>query len=183
MFLSEADVEKNTLRQGDIVSEIHILGAVNLKEINYGRTDAEPEKKLNWSINAPPKISDAIVVSHSCEIDKSNGMKVTSIILAPLRDCSTATSKEKMDSLINSNAIDIDDTTVSFLKYFYLEPNPILKFKNGMVADFSKCFSVRNRSYEYLLERKIAQLDSGAVTSMSLKLALYFYRVGNKEVA
>jgi len=125
-----------------------------------------------------PIMGDAMVLSHSCEIDPQNKIKLTSIILAPLRDINTATAPDKIQDLIESNEIDRTKPQASYLKYFYVPPNENLKFKGGAIVDCSKCFSLRRQSYKSLLSSKIVQLSGEATYSMALKLALYFHRNG-----
>ncbi|MBU2648707.1 hypothetical protein KKI24_28625 [bacterium] len=173
MFLDAANIEKNSLRQGDIIRGVRVLGAINLKAIQFS-TDISGEEK-GWSFAGVLKIADVMVLSHSCELDRSNNMKVTSIIVAPIRDVDPATRKDKLDKLIESNYLE-KGMGFSYLKYFYVEPNDNLEHKKGAVVDFSKCFSIRNKSFDYLLENKILQLDSDIARSMSLKLGLYFSR-------
>jgi hypothetical protein len=176
MYLEDHLTEKNNLRQGDLISKIHFLGAINLSSIQYSSSATNPENYLSWSVASPPKFGDAMVLSHSCEIDKSNGVKVTSIILAPIRDIHSATTAERIEDLIKSNLIDRTNPEASYLKYFYLAPNQKLMFCNGAVVDFSKSFSIRKHSYDLLLKNKVAQLTSEITSSMALKLALYFHR-------
>jgi len=134
---------------------------------------------VGWSIPSPPNYGDAMVLSHSCEIDPQNKIKLTSIILAPLRDINTATAPNKIQELIDSNEIDKTEPQASYLKYFYVHPNENLKFDRGAIVDFSKCFSLRRQAYAMLLSNKILQLSDEATSSMALKLALYYYRNGN----
>ncbi len=117
-----------------------------------------------------------MVLSHSCEIALENQIKVTAIILAPLRDIHKATDKNRIDELIQINLIDRSEPKASFLKYFYIPANPHLEYSQGSIVDFSKCFSIRNKCYNTLLSKKIAQLSEDAIASMALKLALYFHR-------
>lgn len=183
MYLADGAIERSALRQGDIISNIHILGAINLIQVTYTTTAANPEDQLNWCVPKPPDYADAMILSHSCEISTENGIKFTSIILAPIRDINTATDPSKIEQLIKSNLIDKDSPEHSFLKYFYLSENPNFVHKSGAVVDFSKCFSVRKNSYEHVLSRKIAQLTPETVQSMSLKLALYFHRRNGRDAA
>ena len=178
MFVEDDSIELYTLRQGDILSNIQLLGAINLNSIQYTMAAQNQSDMVAWSVSVPPRNGDAIVLSHSCEIALENKLKVTSIILAPLRDIHKATAKDKVDELIGSNLIDQTNPEASYLKYFYLSPNKNLEFKDGAVVDFSKIFSVRKNSYNILLQRKVAQLTESAMTSMALKLSLYFHRNG-----
>ncbi|MCB0404715.1 MAG: hypothetical protein KDD51_07995 [Bdellovibrionales bacterium] len=117
-----------------------------------------------------------MVLSHSCEIDKENDIKLTSIILAPLRDINKITHPDMLEQLKQSNLIS-EETERTFLKYFYLEANEQMPdFTGGAVVDFSKCFSMRKTAYDYLRDRKILQLQPAIANQMALKLSLYFYR-------
>jgi hypothetical protein len=173
MYLDLGDVERHALRQGDILRDIHLLGAITLTQIAY--TVDFKQKPIGWSVRNEPKFGSVAVLSHSCEIALENQEKVTSIIVAPLRDVSHATKPDTVDLLKNSNLIS-EGLAASFLKYFYLEPNPVLPFPQGAVVDFSKCFSLRNKDYGFLLERKRAQLQPEIAEMFALKLALYFHR-------
>jgi hypothetical protein len=178
MFLGDEQIERGTLRQGDIISQVHLLGAINLSSLLYSSHAGSPTEYSSWSIPAAPKFGDTMVLSHSCEIALENKVKVTSIILAPLRDVHKATDLERVHELIGSNLIDQSNPEASFMKYFYVTPNKKLQYCDGAVVDFSKLFSVRNKSYDALLENKVAQLSETAIVSMALKLSLYFYRTG-----
>jgi hypothetical protein len=174
VYLPENEIEMNTLRQGDIISQIHLLGAINLNAVQYSADYLG--KKLGWQVPTAPVFGDALVLSHSCEVELENKVKVTSVILAPIRDVNTATEKEKVAELIKTNLIVENETKASYLKYFFLEPNEKMEHKNGAIVDFSKCFSVRRNAYDHLLQRKILQIKPEVVLSLSLKLGLYFHR-------
>jgi hypothetical protein len=175
VYEEDSHLERNALRQGDIVSKIHLLGALNLTAFEYSRK-AESEELVAWSVPQAPHFGDAIVLSHDCEIALENQIKLTSIILAPLRDMHTATEPARVQELIRSNDVRDESVGASFLKYFYLQPNSSLEFSSGAIADFSKCFSVRKNCFEKLLSRKVVQLTREAADSLALKLALYFAR-------
>ncbi len=180
MYLDDESIERGVLRQGDIIADVHLLGAININSIQYTSiAGSEPNQFVSWLIPTSPKYGDAMVLSHSCEIDPENTIKLTSIILAPLRDINTATAPDKIQDLIESNEIGRTESQASYLKYFYVYPNENLKFHNGAIVDFSKCFSLRRQSYNILRSNKIAQLNSKATSSMALKLALFYHRNGN----
>ena len=172
MFLEEELVEQSSLRQGDIVSKVHLVGAINLNAVIFNENQG---KRVGWQIPAEPLFGDAMIISHSCEIAPENKVKLTSIILAPLRDINGATDPAKVTELVQSNII-TSETTASYLKYFYVEPNPKLEFQMGSVVDFSKCFSLRKNCYDLVLERKILQLRPEVAFQMARKLSLYFHR-------
>mgnify|MGYP001138909842 CR=1 FL=1 len=176
-------VDAGTLLQGDILIDVHLLGALTYQEILLGTPSAGGTEPQAWTIPKPPIRGDAMVLSHSCEVATENGVKVTSIILAPLRDVSGATKPDKLAELIESNLIASSGAKASYLKYFYVEPHTLLSYPKGAVVDFSKLFSVRKTSYEYLLERKRIELAEATRQEMSLKLALYFHRESAKNAA
>jgi hypothetical protein len=175
MYIAPQELDGSSLLQGDVLRDIHLLGALHYSEI-FLSTPASGGDPQGWTVPKPPLLGDAVVLSHSCEVARENGVKLTSIILAPLRDVSSATRPDKLDELIASNLIDSSNPTASYLKYFYLEAHHALKYTKGSVIDFSKLFSVRKNSYDYLLSRKVLQLTESTRDSMALKLALYFHR-------
>jgi hypothetical protein len=173
VYLPDAEFEPAALRQGDVVADLQLFGAINPNVIRSLR-DAD-DNLVGWQVNAAPDVGYGVVLSHSCEIEPENSIKVTSVILAPLRDVSTATREDRIQELKDSNII-TEETHASYLKYFYLDPHPRLPFRGGAIADFSKCFSIRNKFYEKLVERKVLQLQRAVSGAMALKLALYFSR-------
>jgi len=173
MFLSKDETDYSILRQGDVLKDVHILGAININAITYGHNINN--ELVSWHLINKPLFTNAMVLSHSCEIDPKNKEKTTSIILGAFRDIDTATSPEKVEELIESNLID-DSSEFSYLKYFYVKPHEELPYPNGSIVDFSKCFSVRNNCYDVLVSNKILQLKPEIVEKMSIKLAYYFHR-------
>lgn len=173
MYVEEAALDRTSLYQGDVIVEVQLFGALTLSSVTF--TVDNQGTRNGWIVPQRPDFGAAMVLSHSCEIDRANVVKVTSIILAPLRDINKVTRPEKVAELIASNAID-ENTAYSYLKYFYVPGLDLIGFPDGAVVDFSKCFSIRNKSYELLLEKKKAQLKDESAASMARKLALYFYR-------
>lgn len=173
MYLDKENTEIRVLRQGDVLEGVHTLGAINLNELNYEINSTG--EKIATRIPLKPVFGYVMVLSHSCEIDPSNSVKLTSIILAPLRDVNKATSPDKIKELIDSNILDPSSES-TYLKYFFIKPVDILPFPDGAVVDFSKCFSIRNKSYETLLHKKVLQLKKDVSNKMALKFALYFFR-------
>jgi hypothetical protein len=173
MFLPDDQIERHALRQGDIVSALHMVGSLHIEGILVS-ADAQG-RQVSWHVQKAPEYRDAAVLSHSCEIATENGVKFTSIVMAPIRDLDGATEKDKIQDLIGSNIL-VEGVQASFLKYFYLPPNDRLQYKNGAVVDFSKCFSVRKNSYNHLLGKKALQMVPEIRQAFALKLALYFCR-------
>jgi hypothetical protein len=173
MYLDEASIDRTSLYQGDIIADIQLFGAITLSSISI-TTDNQGNKN-GWLVPQKPDFGIAMVLSHSCEIDRANLMKVTSIILAPLRDINKINKQDKIAEIVASNIIN-EETTYSYLKYFYLSGHVSIGFSDGAIVDFSKCFSIRNKSYNMLLEKKRAQLKEESADSMARKLALYYYR-------
>lgn len=176
MYLSEDDMEGTELRQGDVLLDIFLLGAININGIQ--KVVDAGDNAVSWTVPRVPQFGPAAVLSHSCEIDKANGVKLTSVILGPIRDINEATPPEKRQQLIESNVVQEADGA-SFLKYFYLPPHANIPFENGAVIDFSKLFSVRKNYFDELVARKVLQLTSEARDQMALKLGLYFFRTSS----
>lgn len=176
MFLDPATHDIGFLRQGDLLKEVHFLGALSFADITVPTPVAGEAALRQWTVNQQLSSGFVMVMSHCCEIATQNGVKLTTVILAPLRDVAKATEPKRVAELKQSNFVDRDNPAASYLKYFYVEANPLLPFHDGAIADFSKCFSVRKTSYDLLLSKKILQMDEEARFNMSLKLALYFHR-------
>lgn len=174
MYLDPNSTEADALRQGDVIQDVELLGAVNLDSIQ--KTINSRDEVVAWSMNTPLKKAAVMILSHSCEIALENEIKVTSIILAPIRDINQATSPDKIREVKKSNFVDPNNPRESYLKYFYLEPHEKIRFTDGGVVDFSKLFSVHKSSYERLIEKKILQLRPEIALQMAFKLALYFFR-------
>lgn len=166
-------MEAGALRQGDIVDNVLITACINPNSVQMLTGTAGNQSA--WQVSARPRFADAMVLSHSCEIAAENKIKLTSIILAPIRDVNKATDESKIQEVIESNII-TERTTASYLKYFYLEPNSSMNPNNGAIVDFSKCFSLRNNYLAELVKRKKIQLQTEIASAMALKLGAYFYR-------
>ena len=175
MYLPDADVDRTSLWQGDVIRDVQLVAAINLRGITHN-TPVGGSEATSWTVSGKPLVGDAMVLSHSCELDRANSVKVTSIILAPLRDINTATAPDKVEHLKSTNLLSVDGQKESFLKYFVVEPTEHLFFTAGAVVDFSKCFSIRNQCYDFLLARKVLQLRPDIRDAMALKLALFFHR-------
>jgi hypothetical protein len=173
MYKNNNETETDVLRQGDIISNTQLLGAINLRGITF--INNNKNENVGWQCNSKPIFGYAMVLSHSCEIAPENGIKLTSIILAPIRNVDGATDSVKIEALKKSNIL-THETKYSFLKYFFLEPTPEIEFINGSIVDFSKIYSLRKESYNDVLSKKILQLHDSVVENITLKFAVYFYR-------
>jgi hypothetical protein len=168
MFLPREEIESNVLRQGDVIANVPLLGAISLEKY-------APVADASWAVGTTPESGFCMVLSHSCEIAAENEIKVTSLSLAPIRDLIGAARPEQLELLKQSNVLK-EDTAASFLKYFYLEPSVPMPFAKGSIVDFSKLFSLRRHAVQNLIPKKVLQLKPEFVAAMSRKLAIYFYR-------
>jgi hypothetical protein len=180
MYKNSNETESDILKQGDIISNTQMLGAINLKNLTFINNNRN--ENVGWQCNSHPIFGYAMVLSHSCEIALENGIKLTSIILAPIRDIDTATDPARIEDLKKSNIL-TQETKNSFLKYFFLEPTPEIEFTNGAIVDFSKIYSLKKDSYNDILSKKILQLHTQVVENIILKFAVYFYRTTGLLVA
>lgn len=178
-FVNASEIERETLRQGDIALGVHLVGSICFKDVSVPSSVVAESTFKHWSVAGELLTGPVIVLSHCCELDRQNGVKLTSIVLAPLRDVAKATAPEKVQEIIATNEITRDTPNFTYLKYFYLPPAGPLPFPRGCVADFSKVFSVRKSSYDIVLSKKVLQLTDSTRESMSMKLSLYFYRMQN----
>lgn len=174
-YESAASSNYAVLRQGDVVRNVQCFGVINPNGVQM-LTDPKSGQHNSWMCTAAPKFSDAVVLSHSCEIAKENEMKVTSIILAPMRDVSSGNSQATIDEIISTNLIDVAEPQAAYLKYFWLPPHDKIDFERGALVDYSKCFSVRKQYLDDLIERKALELKDSVRNSFGLKVGLYFAR-------
>lgn len=174
MYLTKDEMISTELRQGDILREIQIFGAIHYGSIQL-ITNQTTKENVAWQSSTRPSIGYAIVLSHSCEISKENGIKLTSVVLAPLRNIETASRPEKIEELIASNDLN-EASEFSYLKYFYLEPSDDLPFPKGAIVDFSKIFSIKKDSYDFLLAHKVLQLNDRTQISLAKKHAVFYFR-------
>lgn len=63
MYLDEEQIELGVLRQGDVISRIHILGALNTGGIQYASTASEPGVIKSWSVPNKPTFADAMCIT------------------------------------------------------------------------------------------------------------------------
>lgn len=180
MFVPAEQAELNRLKQGDIVADVPLLAALNPGAIHILNTATG--EGAGWQVPNKLEFGLAAVLSHSCEIAVENGVKLTSIVLSPLRSAASASSPEKLELLKSTNFI--EGAEASFLKYFYLPgAAPLPDAPGGYVVDFSKCFSLRKNYLETLIKKKICEMDAATRDQFSLKLAVFFSRQGAKIAA
>jgi len=181
----EDNPDQSSLRQGDVLADVIMCGRLNLGNVlvpgwlyTKGEEQGTPQW---WMVNAKCRHEFTMVLSHDCEIARENNAKLASIILAPIVDVSHQAGIGRVPDLIASNKVNPNEPERSFLKYFYIEPHPAMQFNEGGAVDFSCCFSVHPKSYDFLLSRKKCQLLKSAAEDMAYKLGLYFYRHGLKK--
>lgn len=185
MFEVAADISTTSLFQGDVIRSVPSFGAINLKNCTLHcsilgeETAIAASSPIDVTISKSVRRCDVVILSHSCEIALENGEKVTSIIVAPIRDVNTATKADKLQELIESNDVDMAEKRgFSYLKYYYMKCGAC-QFPAGAVVDFNKVFSFHKSVYGELLKNKVAQMTAVGREKFSLKLALYYYRKQN----
>ncbi len=188
MFEPAERLDKSSLYQGDVIRNVPAFGAINLKNCMLhssllGGDSPGDSGAIDVTITKSIRRCDVVVLSHSCEIAQENGEKVTSIIVAPLRDLSTATKPDKIQELIDSNDVDpASGKGFSYLKYYHLICKDC-QFPAGAIVDFNKVFSFHKSVHVELLKNKSAQMTEAARNKFALKLAVYFYREQGRLVA
>lgn len=166
MFVPDADADFTALLQGDVIKDVPLVGTLELDKVtSIGAS--------SWAYPSQLKLGFCAVLSHSCEIARENNEKVTSCILAPIRNADGAT-KSDLFAILERNEVKANEPT--FLKYFYIPPNEKLTNTNGVLVDFTKIFSVRKTSIQFLVDRKVLQMADEDRRVFAMKLAFYFYR-------
>jgi len=74
MYKDSHETENNVLRQGDIVSNTQLLGAINLRGVTF--INDHKNENVGWQCNSKPLFGYAMVLSHSCEIAPDNGLSL-----------------------------------------------------------------------------------------------------------
>ena len=125
MPMYDPEIDPKALRQGDILSQVLLFGGINLAAIHCSKFLYPPKTdKFNetpwWSVSNSPQFGDVMVLSHSCEIAPENLEKLSTIIVAPIRDPKQIAEKDRIEELIASNLVDTEAPRASFVKYFDL---------------------------------------------------------------
>lgn len=200
MFLPVADMDKNCLRQGDVLRsipfpllqdrELYVLGEIQdsqqalpypaIVTIRHNHR-GDPHY---FAGQLKFRLSFCAVISNCCEIEPRNNKLLPAAFsvarLIPIKK-SILDDPEKLASL-RSNKDPRDPAKPGFLDYFHVTQHELLEGREWMV-DFSQIASIPNSAYPDILTRKVLQMEDASRVKFKLKLAAYLARLSDEEVA
>ncbi len=176
MFLAEVEIDKTSLRQGDIVLSLPIPPKFKLDDMAEARDLNGESLGYQMLVRSTLKSAPAMILSHCCEIDRENNGKVQGLTLAPIlrpKD-GGARTPEKFLAALAGNDLHSGAPTAS--KFFAVEGSELFGFPEGGLVDFTRAFSVNVDWYEALLKKKVIQLNESTRRQLGLKVGHFFYR-------
>lgn len=163
-------VVDDALRQGDIIKNVPYIKPVSPHALAVRPLPQKPKEPL--SIVIETAYTSAVVLSYCCELSETNSPgKISSIILAPLREIIEVINNTQLDALKQGNKLAAD--TKTFAKLFYMEPGANVI---ESVADFSHIYTLSRGYLQTLKQNKIAQMDDTTRSLLSEKISYYFLR-------
>jgi hypothetical protein len=198
MYVNAAQMEKDCLRQGDILdaipfpifeSESAMLGKIDHGsgiEIPYPKIVVIPREHRSQkdcvTMQMKTRFAPGAVVAHCCELELRNGKCLLPMItiarLVPLK-ASIVKEPEKLASL-RSNKDPRTSEVTGYLDYFYLSAHERIGGAEW-VADFSQITSIPGAEYQYLLRRKVLQLSDRERVKFKIKLVAFLGRLTDEE--
>lgn len=198
MFVADADMQLDCLRQGDILQGIPfpLLDATKLSILGQIRADgSNPSPVLvptthvhrsdagyYWA-QLPVKLAFAVVISNCCEVEPRHGKLLQPAFmvarLIPIKE-SIRRDADKLSSLRANK--DPRSDAPGYIDYFYVESHPKLDGKDWMV-DYSQVVSIPNSEFPGILTKKMVQMTIRSRVKFKIKLAVYYGRIEDEEAA
>jgi len=199
VYVSSGDVEKNCLRQGDILDAVP-FPIIDVDAAILGKFDSDagmqiPHPKIVtiprehrtqhdcFTMQVKTRLAPGAVLSHCCELELRNGKCLLPMIalarIMPVK-ASTAQNAQKLASL-RGNKDPRSPQDPGYLDYFYLEAHESLGGIENVV-DFSQVSSIPGSEYSSLINRRVLQLADRERVKFKIKLAAYLGRLTNEEV-
>ena len=200
MYVSSSELDRNCLRQGDILDAIP-FPIVDVDAAVLGRIDVStdiqiPHPKIVtiprehraqqdcFTMQVKARLSPGSVLSHCCELELRNGKCLLPMItvarITPVK-ASTVAHAEKFASL-RGNKDPRNPQDAGYLDYFYLQAHESFGAIESVV-DFSQVSSIPGSEYSGLINRKVLQLLDRERVKFKIKLAAYLGRLTNEEAA
>jgi hypothetical protein len=200
MFVPDADLDRKSLRQGDILAGIPFPLIDLPNTVALGRLSGEPTANTLPSLTAvaenhrgdrewfstvtKTRLCFCAVLSNCCDIEPRNGrILLPAVALARLRPIPPDFLREpaRLASLQqNKNPSNPDDP--GYIDYFCFDNHPRLE-NEQMVVHYNQLICIPSSAQEQLMQRKILQLDDRARVKFKLKLAFSLARLGDAEIA
>jgi hypothetical protein len=198
VYVSTGDLDKNCLRQGDILDAVP-FPIIDVDVAVLGKIDAEagmqiPHPKIVtiprehraqqdcFTMQVKTRLAPGAVISHCCELELRNGKCLLPMIalarIVPMK-ASIIGHAQKLASL-RGNKDPRDPHDHGYLDYFYLAEDQSLGGIESVV-DFSQVSSIPGSEYSSLLSRKVLQLLDRDRVKFKIKLAAYVGRLTDEE--
>lgn len=196
MFLSEADTDKGSLRQGDILTNIVFplirgdsilfLGTADLAQAHgpLRLRSEELRKAPAWTCQMPTRVGFAAVISQCCDLEPKHGkIPNPTIALARLVEppLGARNDVERMTSL-RANRYPFDSRDPGYLNLFHIPAHEVLEDKEWTV-DFTQVLSIPATEFPGVMAQKILQMDDDHRIRFKMKLAASFGRFTPEEEA
>jgi hypothetical protein len=198
VFVADADMQLDCLRQGDVLEGIPfpLLDFKKLSVLSQIRSDRSnpspaivPATYLHrndptyyWA-QLPVKLAFAAVISNCCEVEPRHGKLLQPAFmvarLIPIKDSITE-NPGKLDSLKANK--DPRSVAPGYIDYFYIETHPRLDGKDWMV-DYSQVASIPNSEFPGIMKKKLLQMKVHDRVKFKIKLAAYYGRIDDDEAA
>lgn len=188
-----------TLRQGDILEGIpfalmdhkvlHILGSIQLdRDFNAlpalsPATHAERDDREWLTALVPVRFGFCAVLSNCCDLEPREG-RIAAPVFTLARLHRIPENVRNNPDLFNSlrlNKDPRDATDPGYIDFFYLEPHELLENRDWRVH-FNQVTTLPTRNIsDFLLRRKILQLDDRTRMKFKIKLGFTLMRANEDE--
>jgi hypothetical protein len=199
MFVPDAELDRTSLRQGDILAGIPfplfdlsktvVLGRVRGDRTQTGIPAAETIATENrgdrewFSTVVSARLSFCAVLSNCCDIEPRDGrILIPMVALARLRPIPPNIQRDapKLESLrANKNPANPEDP--GYIDYFYLPAHERLE-RAEWVIHYNQVVAMGTAPVPELMERKILQMVDRERVKFKIKLAYSLARIGDHEI-
>ena len=200
MFVEDAQIERDALRQGDILVGVPFPLFDRLAQKLTVLADAEPGSPdaPQISLKAAPHNNDSnwfiaqirvrlcycAILSQCCELELHNGQMRAQMLnvarLIPIKQ-SIQNNAEKLARL-KANGNPAEEGTRHFLDYFYIEPHERLGgVDSHLMVDFSQVASFPKTEYAEVPKLKTLQMDDRSRVKFKIRAGYYVGRPTDEE--
>lgn len=200
MFVEDAQIERDALRQGDILVGVPFPLFDRLAQKLTVLAEAEPgslgvpqislkaaphHNDNNWFIaQIRVRLCFCAILSQCCELELHNGQMRSQMLnvarLIPIKP-SIQDNAEKLDRL-KANGNPAGQDTRHYLEYFYIEPNERLGgLDSKWMVDFSQLASFPKSEYSEVLKLKTLQMDDLSRVKFKIRAGYYVGRPTDEE--
>lgn len=196
MFLADADMDRECLRQGDILEgvlfpllvadSIIFLGirasASNGLSSGLRPKEIEHRKSPAWTCQLMTRIGYAAVISQCCDIAPRHGrINQPTIAFARLVHVPESIGRDetRLKSL-RANKYPLNPEDPGFLNYYYV-PTCERLGNQDWIVDYGQVVSVPSSEYPLILSQKVAQMTDDSRIRFKIKLAASYGRFTAEE--